>query len=55
MSLAPQANQKLAFNFFGPFQVLEKIGAVTYKVAAAGLILHTPSLSRVSVEDCSAD
>lgn len=27
-SLAPRANQKLAFKLFGPFQVLEKIGAV---------------------------
>lgn len=31
-SLAPRSNQKLAFKFFGPFQVLAKIGAVAYKL-----------------------
>jgi hypothetical protein len=32
-SLAPRANQKLAFKFFGPFQILQKIGQVAYKLA----------------------
>jgi hypothetical protein len=31
-SLAPRANQKLAFKFFGPFQILQKIGQVAYKL-----------------------
>lgn len=31
-SLAPRSNQKLVFKFFGPFQVLEKIGPVAYKL-----------------------
>jgi hypothetical protein len=34
-SLAPRANQKLAFKFFGPFQdfqVIQRVGAVAYKL-----------------------
>jgi hypothetical protein len=32
-SLAPRANQKLAFKFFGPFSVVQKVGSVAYKLA----------------------
>jgi hypothetical protein len=32
-SLAPRADQKLAFKFFGPFQILQKIGPVAYKLS----------------------
>lgn len=31
-SLAPRANQKLAFKYFGPFKVLAKVGQVAYKL-----------------------
>jgi hypothetical protein len=31
-SLAPRSNQKLAFKFFGPYQILERIGLVAYKL-----------------------
>jgi hypothetical protein len=31
-SLAPRANQKLAFKFFGPFQVVSRVGSVAYKL-----------------------
>jgi len=32
-SLARRANQKLAFRFFGPYQILERIGPTAYKLA----------------------
>jgi hypothetical protein len=31
-SLAPRANQKLAYKFFSPFRVLSRIGSVAYKL-----------------------
>jgi hypothetical protein len=31
-SLAPRANQKLSFKFFGPFPVLQKVSLVAYKL-----------------------
>ena len=31
-SLAPRANQKLAFKFFGPFQVIARVGDIAYKL-----------------------
>jgi hypothetical protein len=31
-SLAPRANQKLSYNFFGSFAILEKLGSVVYKL-----------------------
>jgi hypothetical protein len=31
-SLAPRANQKLAFKYFGPFKVLDIVGKVAYKL-----------------------
>jgi hypothetical protein len=31
-SLAPRANHKLAYKFFGPFRVLYRIGSIAYKL-----------------------
>ena len=31
-SLAPRANQKLAFKYFGPYKVIGKVGPVAYKL-----------------------
>ena len=31
-SLAPRANQKLSFKFFGPYSVVERIGSVAYRL-----------------------
>ena len=31
-SLADRANQKLAFKFFGPFRIIERIGSVAYRL-----------------------
>lgn len=39
-SVAHRANQKLAFKFFGPFQVIQRVGSVAYK-------LQLPSSSRI--------
>ena len=32
MSVAPRTSQKLGFKFFGPFQILKRVGNVSYKL-----------------------
>lgn len=40
-SVAPRANSKLAFKYFGPFEILQKIGQVAYKLQLPeGSLIH---------------
>jgi hypothetical protein len=48
-SVASHANQKLSFNFFGPYKILERIGSVAYKLqlpssAAIHPVFHVSQL-----------
>lgn len=50
-SLAPRSNQKLAFKFFGPCTILERIGAVAYRFqlpssATIHLVFHVSQLKK---------
>jgi hypothetical protein len=51
-SLAPRANQKLAYMFFGPFKVTQRIGSVAYKLelpvgSSIHLVFHVSQLKQV--------
>jgi len=59
--VAPRSNQKLSFRFYGPFKVLERIGAVAYRLELPDAcrihpVVHISQLKRhvppsVTVED----
>lgn len=51
-SLAPRANQKLAFRYFGPFKILSKVGSVADKLelpstSAIHPVFHVSQLKKV--------
>lgn len=41
MSVTPRANQKLSYQFFGLYQVLEKLGSVAYNCSCQIIPLST--------------
>jgi hypothetical protein len=51
-SLAPRANMKLSFKFFGPYKIIDKISATAYKLqlptsASIHLVFHVSLLKKV--------
>jgi hypothetical protein len=48
-SVANRSSQKLAFNFFGPYQVLERVGSVAYRLAlpSSSLVHHVFHVSQL--------
>jgi hypothetical protein len=50
--LAPRVNQKLAFKFFMPFKIIQKVGSVAYRLelpSSSGIhpVFHVSLLNKV--------
>jgi hypothetical protein len=57
-SLEPRSNKKLAFKFFGPFQIMQKIGAVAYNLQLLDTsnlhpVFHVSQLKQAIGSKCS--
>jgi hypothetical protein len=51
-SLAPRANRKLSFKFFGPYKIIDRIGSTAYKLqlptsATIHPVFHVSLLQKV--------
>lgn len=54
-SLAPRSHHKLAFQYFGPYQIIAKVGTFTYKLLLpASSTINPPRLPCVPVEEGAA-
>ena len=56
-SVAPRANHKLAFKFYGPFQIIARVGEVAYELALpvsskVHPVFHVPLLKKVLAPGC---
>jgi hypothetical protein len=57
-SVAPRASHKLAYKYFGPFEILHKVGAVAYKLklpesASIRPVFHVSQLKPSVHPSCS--
>ena len=58
-SVAPRANHKLAFKFYGPFQIISRVGEVSYELALPASskvhpVFHVSLLKKVLASHCKA-
>lgn len=56
-SVAPRANHKLAYKFYGPYQILARVGEVAYELALPASrkvhpVFHVSLLKKVLSPDC---
>jgi hypothetical protein len=52
-SLAPRANQKLAFKFFGPYQIAAKVGSCCLQVVLASVCAYSSGVLCIPSQESS--